>query len=392
MNPFQADAAPTGFHIFCEDVSWNFQLNRWYGWVGEPEMKAQIEAVAPRLRTYADWVKTFGDLARQSLAEGYRRRAAYYYRCAEFFMDPQDPARASFRALFQQLVLGEPNEARPEKHQVSYSTLLGSGTLPAYRFGAQAPRGTVVFFGGFDSCIEELFRGFQFLQAQGFEVVAFEGPGQGAVLDEGIPLTPDWHRPTAAILDYFGLTDVTLVGLSLGGCLALRSAAHEPRVARVVAYDVLTDFWDVALGQLSRGRRRLLKALIRGGFRRVADILVRSVAKTSPVVAWGISQGCHVTGTSSPFQFLRALLHYETRTVSARVTQDVLLLGGAEDHFIPRAQFGEQVRLLTHARSLTARLFTRGEHAASHCQAGNYRLAFQTIVTWVDSMTAPGRV
>jgi len=34
-----------------------------------------------------------------------------------------------------------------------------------------------------------------------------------------MPLTADWHRPVAAVLDYFGLDDVTLLGFSLGGCL-----------------------------------------------------------------------------------------------------------------------------------------------------------------------------
>ena len=37
-----------------------------------------------------------------------------------------------------------------------------------------------------------------------------------------MPLTADWHRPVAAVLDYFGLDDVTLLGFSLGGCLIMR--------------------------------------------------------------------------------------------------------------------------------------------------------------------------
>ena len=73
--------------------------------------------------------------------------------------------------------------------------------------------------------------------------MVFNGPGQGTVLDAGMPMTPDWHLPVAAIVDYFGLAGITLVGFSLGGCLVIRAAAHEPRVARAITWDICTDFF-----------------------------------------------------------------------------------------------------------------------------------------------------
>ena len=42
--------------------------------------------------------------------------------------------------------------------------------------------------------------------------------------------------------------------------------------------------------------------------------------------------------------------------------------------------------MLTNARSITARLFTRGESAQNHCQSGNQGLALKTIVNWLDGM------
>ena len=55
-------------------------------------------------------------------------------------------------------------------------------------------------------------------------------------------MTADWHRPVAAVLDHFALDDVPLLGFSLGGCLVMRAAAHEPRVSRLIADGILTDF------------------------------------------------------------------------------------------------------------------------------------------------------
>jgi hypothetical protein len=79
---------------------------------------------------------------------------------------------------------------------------------------------------------------------------------------------------------------------------------------------------------------------------------------------------------------------YHTTTISANVTQDVLLLAGAEDHYVPVSQFNEQIATLKHARSLTARLFTREEQAQNHCQVGNFGLALRTIIAWIDGLQA----
>jgi alpha-beta hydrolase superfamily lysophospholipase len=42
-----------------------------------------------------------------------------------------------------------------------------------------AVRGTVLLHGGFDSLIEEFYGIWQRIAAAGFNVIAFEGPGQG---------------------------------------------------------------------------------------------------------------------------------------------------------------------------------------------------------------------
>jgi hypothetical protein len=74
--------------------------------------------------------------------------------------------------------------------------------------------------------------------------------------------------------------------------------------------------------------------------------------------------------------------------VSSSVTQDVLLWAGAEDHYVPLHQLYDQARWLTNARSVTTRLFTRAEHAQSHCQIGNLGLAVHTIGRWIENLTA----
>jgi pimeloyl-ACP methyl ester carboxylesterase len=380
---------PVGYHNLHPDVSLNFQMNRWFGWVGEPEMLVEMRLAAQRIASYADWKREFLALATPAFHRGHLLRAAFYSRSAEFFMRRDDPDRAGARDRFLQTIRSVHGLGAADRHSVPYALQGRRGFLPAYRFKPAQPKSTIVFFGGFDSSIEELMKAFLVLRDAGYDVIAFEGPGQGgALVESGLPMTTEWQKPVAAVLDHFEVERVTLIGLSLGGCLALRAAA-EPRVERIVAFDVLSDFSEVVLRQTRPMLRKLLRALLKVRASGVINRMITRVARRSPVVEWGIEQGMHVTGTGSPYEFLRRIGQIRTTDVSSSVTQHVLLLAGAEDHYVPLAQWHQQIALLTNARSVTARLFTRAESAQNHCQAGNYGLALATIIDWLDSMMRP---
>lgn len=376
---------PTGYHRLHPDVSMNFQMNRWFGGVGEPDMLEEMRMAAPRIATYADWKREFVALAERASQQGHILRAGFYWRSAEFFMRADDPERKSAREKFLGAVRSVYGLELGERHAVPYAEGRISGFLPAYRFKPPRAKCTIVFFGGFDSYIEEFTSAFVYLHDAGYDVIAFEGPGQGGALNEaGLPMTAAWHKPVSAVLDFFEVERVTLIGLSLGGCLALRAAAAEPRVERVVAYDILTNLFDVNLRQTNALLRALLKVLLRLRAARIVNGMIARVARKSPVVLWGIQQGLHVTGTSSAFKFLQSTKQFQTADVSASIKQNVLLLAGSEDHYVPIAQWHDQIRMLKNARSITARLFTRSESAQNHCQVGNYGLALRTIVNWLD--------
>ena len=366
-----------GTHGLLADRSLSFQLDRWIAYGGD-SMLADVRSVLDQLMTLDGWRSAFLGLHDRALAAHRRLDAALHLRSAEFFMLPGDPRRPAAHRTFVSLMREVFDVGAPLT--VEYA----GAQLPVYRFVSSQPLDTVVIFGGFDSYIEEFFPIFLALRDAGVDVVAFEGPGQGSVLlESGMPMTPDWHLPVGAVLDKLGLDDVTLIGVSLGGGLAIRAAAGEPRVRRVVAFDVLADFEACVLAQLPTARRRFLRALIglRAGF--VLDAIARRDRR--PIAEWGLAQGMHVFGVETPYAMLREAARYHTRDVSARVTQDVLLLAGAEDHYVPPRQILDQVAGLTGARSITARIFTRSESAQSHCQVGNLPLAVDTIARWIES-------
>ena len=79
----------------------------------------------------------------------------------------------------------------------------------------------------------------------------------------------------------------------------------------------------------------------------------------------------------------------EDNLQSDRVKQDVLLLASRNDHFIPFRLHNAQVRRLTSARSVAARVFTKADHAENHCQIGNMGLALRVMEEWIEEKTGP---
>jgi pimeloyl-ACP methyl ester carboxylesterase len=201
-------------------------------------------------------------------------------------------------------------------------------------------------------------------------------------------MTLEWEKPVKAVLDFYHLDDVTLMGFSLGGGLVIRASACEPRVRRVIAYDILTDVLEVILRSFPAAAREQVRVWLESGNADALNASIAQVMTQSLLAEWGIQEGLHVTGCQKPYDLLRVYRQYQTTTISANVTQDVLLLAGAEDHYVPVSQFYEQIATLKHARSLTARPFTREEQAQNHCQVGNFGLALRTIIAWIDGLQA----
>jgi pimeloyl-ACP methyl ester carboxylesterase len=370
-----------GYHHFHDDLSLNFQCNRWVQWLG-PSAIPEVTELAARCDTYPEWIDGFLGLAEAARKADRRLAAAYYDRAAEFFMRPDDPRKLGARTRFVQ-TMRTLFDVSPEA--VPYA----GSALPALDLHPEAETGsTIVIFGGFDSYIEEFLPMLAAMVDAGHRVVVFEGPGQGSALeDHGLPMIPEWERPVSAVLDHYQLTDVTVIGESLGGGFVIRAAAFEPRITRVVSMDILDDFFEVVSGQIGRGVTPVLRALITLRAKRIVNAVARRAIARKPVAAWGLQQGMHVTGTPTAYDFLRSTTTFDTRRISKRVTADVLLLAGADDHYVPLRQLRRQAANLVNARSVTTRTFTAAEQAGNHCQVGNIGAAVRLIQAWLELST-----
>ena len=374
------DRFPVGYHPLHPNISLNFQMNRFWNWVGDKQMLSELEEAGKQISGYDDWARVMFDLSEKSMTDGRRLPAAYYAKMAIFFLKPDDPRVKPAFQRFSDNVLAENNVTAKDHHLVPYQ----NKQLTAYRLTPEKPRGSIVVFGGYDSYIIEWLPMALALRDAGMDTVIFDGPGQGTALDAGMPMTPDWHLPVSAILDHFELTDSTLMGFSLGGSLVVRAAAYEPRISRVIAMDICTDLFEAAtrgfsttgLSAISDNSEQMPATLV--------NAAVAAVQKADLLTEWVIAQGEHVLGVSSAADVFRAWREYRTDTVSPLVKQDVLLMAGTKDHYMPLHMLPDQLMMLTSAHSVSARVFTEAESAQNHCQIGNMGLALKVILGWLD--------
>ena len=372
-----------GFRRFHPDVSINFQCNRWVQWIG-PSAIDEVAELASHANTYPEVIDAFLALAAQARAADRAFAGAYYDRAAEFFMASTDPRRPATRARFLH-AMRTIYDVAPE------FVPFRSGSMPAYDLRPERQIGPpIVMFGGFDSYVEEFLPMLAGMVDAGRRIIVFDGPGQGSALEDfGLTMIPEWEQPVAAVLDHYKLDDVAAVGISLGGGLVIRAAAFEPRISQVVAFDILDDFSEVIARQIGPGVRIPLRALLAAHARRIVNGVAEWAVARKPVSEWGLQQGMHVTGTATPYDFLRSITAMDTRKISHRVRADVLLLAGAEDHYVPLKQLARQAGTLSNARSVTTRIFTAAEQASNHCQLGNIGAAARLMTAWLDLTASP---
>lgn len=370
---------PVGFHKFHKNKLFNFTLNRWHSF-GYARYEDMLE-IGHRIKKYEDWKPEMVNLAEKALSENRIVNAAIYYRSAEFFTLPQDPDKEFLYDKFSELFYKAFEEEQMQRFEIPYE----NSFLPAIKVEAVGTKkGTLLLHGGMDSFLEEWYLMMKYLANKGYDVIGFEGPGQGAALIKGgLPLEIKWEKPTTAILDYFNLEDVTLIGLSVGGWLSLRTAAFESRIKRVIASGNAIHYMEIPPPAI---------AWIFKFFMKFEDLFNRSSywkMNKNPRMKWEINQQMFITRSKTPLEAVKKMaLELTRKNMNAEcIKQDVLILAGKDDHFIPIKLHKRQVDALVNAKSVTDKIFGKSDHAQNHCQIGNIKLSLDTMVEWIKKHT-----
>ena len=368
---------PVGYYKFHPKQIFNFQLNRWYS-IGFARFEDMQEA-GKKVKSFADWKLEMIKLAEKASSENRILNAAIYYRSAEFYIINKDEEKETlynkFSELFYQAVKGESFEL----HKVPYK----DSFLPVLKVPAiKSKKGTLVMHGGFDSFIEEWYFMMKYFSENGYDVIAFEGPGQGAALKKyGLAMDIEWEKPTGAILDYFKLNDVTLLGLSMGGWYCLRAAAFDSRIKRVIASGHSIDYMKSMPKIIYQMHMFFIER-----FRNYTNKMsLKTIKKGKGLDAWMMGNLMHITKKENPIDAFDIWLSLNEKNLhSELIKQDVLYMTGRNDHFVPFKMHDLQLKAIRNARSVTDVVFMKDSHDQNHCQVGNIGLALDTMLKWMN--------
>lgn len=351
---------------------------------------------------YIEWLNTAKRVhkyADESLAAGHKisareayLRASNYYRVAEFLLiNPEDPriqttwggSKECFSKAAGLLSLSV------ESVEIPYE----GTTLPGHFYrvddnNGKSPRPTLIAHGGFDSTLEELYTSAAAPAIdRGYNCLTFEGPGQGGVIRrQKIPFRYDWEKVFTPVVDYtlgrpkeIDPKRIALMGISMGGYLAARAAAFEPRIAACILNDGVFDGYDA----ISSSFPKSLLTAIENGNSEVVNTILDILSESDPNIRFNIKHGMWTTGVNTPFELIQNSKNYTIKGIAQNIKCPTLVLEAEKDDSFP----GQPKKVFEALRCPKKYvLFTTEEGAEEHCQVGAPSLSNLRIFDWLDDI------
>ena len=396
--------------LFSEDAQFWFETQRAFGaaeYGGSlfGEVLAAASAIKPG--DYDSWYEAWNSMADRIAKEGADQlsrnhrvsardsflRASNYYRSSEFFLHatPKDTrvSRAYRRSVDCYKAAAKLYDPPIEPVEIPYEHT----TLPGYLHRpdrSSRPRPLLIMHTGFDGSAEENhWNGARAAVERGYHVLSFDGPGQfGPIHREGLPFRPDWEKVVTPVVD-FALKQrgvdpkrIVLMGASMGGELAPRAAAFDPRLAALVANDGLFDYAAPYFAAIPETQRARFIAMVKAGPSPIIDQFLEAAMKSSPVARWSIIHGMYCFGAASPSAYLHAATAYTLAGgVAERIRCPTLVCDAEGDLFFK----GQPQQLYDHLTcKKTLMTFKLEDGAGAHCELGANRYAFARMLDWVD--------
>jgi alpha-beta hydrolase superfamily lysophospholipase len=343
-------------------------------------------ATARRVHARADACLEAGH--RVSARAGYLR-ASNYYRTAEFFRrknpSGDEEVLALSRLSREAFVHATELMERPVRSiNVPYEGAL----LPGYLFlvdDSGISRPTVVYTNGYDSTAEEAW--FAIAAAaieRGYNVLAYDGPGQGAVIrEQGLTFRPDWEAVITPVLDYacqlpeVDSNAIAHFGYSLGAYLVARAAAFDKRAAALILDDGIYDFHQAYRNAVPA----LVMKLVGARRDRIPNWLMARLARVDTQARWGLDNGLWTMGGKSYADFVRRTAAYSLAGIADQITAPTLIMDAEDDQFL-RGQPAALAAAMTAPTTMAH--FTTAEGAGEHCHVGSLTRVHQVIFDWLD--------
>lgn len=347
------------------------QNNDIYSWTKE------WTATAKRLEALAE--KFEGVSAKEAYF-----RASNYYRTACFYLSASKD-RAESIALWEKSVACFQKGASHIPYLSKIAIPYEGTTLPGYFLQANKPRAPlVIIHSGFDGTKEELFfDGGLAAWERGYNVILFEGPGQGEALrKQNLPFRYDWEKVVTPVVDYamklegIDKKKISLWGISLGGYLAARAAAFEPRLAGCIVNGGIYDFAETIYKQYPKE----VLELINTNPSEFNKIMEKQMAE-SVEVYWFVHNAMWTMHADSPAEAVKIISRYTLKDVIELIRCPMLVIDSESDIFF-KGQPELVYEKLQSPKTLLK--FSPETNAEAHCQMGAIMISNESILAWLD--------
>ncbi|RDB05788.1 alpha/beta hydrolase [Runella aurantiaca] len=290
-------------------------------------------------------------------------RAFNYLRTAEFFMTLRDERKIPYYLKCRDAFIKAIHlfDEKPLQMEIPFEAGQGNlSFLPAYLFkptGVKNPP-VVVMFGGLDSLAEELYFGIaQHLNERGIAMMAVDGPGQGAALRlNHIHTRYDYNVPGTAVLDYIienlkDEVDIERVGIgavSMGGYMAARCAAFEPRFKVCMIFGAVWSYYDI---WKNRPDNHPLAEIVQ-----------------------------HIVGAENMTEAREKLKNFTLEGVAEKISMPTYILHGEDDrqNFVENAYKVNEVLTCEHVMEIVP----KEESGSAHCSVDDFTKTFN-MYDWI---------
>lgn len=229
---------------------------------GDIERAQAAAAGNPEIDWFDLWMQradSYEEIGERALADGHRisggkllwhASLSAHYAQFMWFHDPERRELGQWRKveLFDRAA---PHLVPPgERVEISCEGATIPGYLRLPRGAGERPVPCCVLIGGLESTKEESHRFENLCLERGLATFAFDGPGQGEMFFQ-VKLGPDFERYSSAVLDELERRPeidserIGVLGRSLGGHYAPKSAAGDDRFAACCAWGACFDLSDL---------------------------------------------------------------------------------------------------------------------------------------------------
>lgn len=331
------------------------------------------------INAYVQFANTCKSIADNSLKSGfkvsardaYMRASSYYYAALDFL----DEAGQADKFLQYFKMHRDCWKAGAQLMDFSYEEFdipYEQTTIKGFFFGHKndkVKRPLLIFNNGSDGSIVDCWTmGGAGAFERGYNVVTFDGPGQGSSLfEKNLFFRYDWEKVVSPVVDaVIKRKDVdpkriVLLGLSQGGYWVPRAAAFEKRIHTMIADPGVVNVSTSWMANLPQP----LVSLLQSGNKAQFNGYLAEGFKQSPATAALYNFRARPYGFDNPFDAYTAVQKYQLNDVAGNISCNVIITSPEKEQFWP----GQSQQLFDMIKSPKQQIpFTTAQGADYHCE------------------------